>query len=220
MRPSSIALCAAFSLSWACFPLPASAGSPEGAPGARPPAAAPDGSTAPSTAPPVAPDTPQIRAELLNELLTHLAAAKDSDAAAAIAGQIERIWFVSGSDTIDLLMQRALKAVAEQKLDLALKLLTSVTELQPDYAEGWNRRAYVYYRMSDTERSLGDLRRALALEPKHYKALEGLANILKDSGSKKSALEAMRKLVDIHPFLPGIREAIEELTREVEGQGI
>jgi tetratricopeptide (TPR) repeat protein len=169
---------------------------------------------------PVAPDTPEIRTEILKDLYTHLAAAKDADTAAAIAGQIERIWFVSGSDTVDLLMQRALKALAEGKLALALDLFTAVTKLQPDYAEGWNRRAFVYYRMEDVERSLGDLRRALALEPKHYKALEGLANILRQEGSKKNALEAMRKLTEIHPHLPGIKETIEELTREVEGQGI
>lgn len=170
--------------------------------------------------PPPPPDTPEIRAEILKGLYTHLAQAKDPDTAAAIAGQIERMWFVSGSDTIDLLMQRALKAMGEQNLDLSLKLLTAVTELQPDYAEAWNRRALIYFKMNDTERSLGDLRRTLALEPKHYKALEGVANVLRDAGNKKAALEALRKATEIHPQLPGVADQIEELTREVEGQGI
>lgn len=189
-----------------------------------PPAAAPEAAK-PSPpgkleAPAVDADAPEVRAKLLDDLHKALAESKDADTAAALAGQIERVWFVSGSDTIDLLMQRAMKAVAEQDFALALQFLTAVTELQPDFAEGWNRRAYVYFRLDDTERSLGDLRRVLALEPKHYKALEGVANILKDSGSKKSALEAMRKLMEIHPFMPGMKEAIDELTREVEGQGI
>ncbi|MGQ0672308.1 MAG: tetratricopeptide repeat protein [Hyphomicrobium sp.] len=170
--------------------------------------------------PPVAPDTAEIRAELLKDLYVHLGQTKDADTAAAIAGQIERMWFVSGSDTVDLLMQRAIRALTDKQLDLALKLLTAVVELQPDYAEGWNRRAFVYYLMNDTERSLGDLRRALALDDKHYKALEGLANVMRESGKKKAALEALRRLTEIHPFLPGIKDAITELTREVEGQGI
>jgi tetratricopeptide (TPR) repeat protein len=165
-------------------------------------------------------DGPEIRSGILKGLYEHLAKAKDAESAAAIAAQIERLWFVSGSDTIDLLMQRALAAMGEQNLDLALSLLTAVTELQPDYAEGWNRRALIYFKMSDVERALGDLRRALALEPGHYKALEGVASVLREAGSKKQALEALRKLTEMHPFLPGVKEAIEELTREVEGQGI
>lgn len=167
-----------------------------------------------------APDTPEIRGEILKDLYDHLAKSKDADTAAAISAQIERLWFVSGSDTTDLLMQRALKAIGEQRYDLALKLLTTVTELQPDYAEAWNRRALVYFRMEDTERALGDLRRTLALEPQHYKALEGVASVLREAGSKKQALEALRKVTEMHPFLPGVKEAVDELTREVEGQGI
>lgn len=190
-----------------------------------PPAAAAEPSEPPQAGPqaddPAAnADAAEVRAKLLADLHKTLAEAKDADTALALSGQIERLWFISGSETIDLLMQRALKAVAEQNFQLALRFLTTVTELQPDYAEGWNRRAFVYFRLDDTERSLGDLRRVLALEPKHYKALEGVANILKDNGSKKPALEAMRKIMEIHPFLPGVKEAIEELTREVEGQGI
>ena len=93
-------------------------------------------------------------------------------------------------------------------------------ELAPDYAEGWNRRAYVYFLKNDYERALGDLRRALALEPNHFKALEGLARILRDIGQKKSALQAYKQLLTINPFLAGAKEAVDELTVEVEGQGI
>jgi tetratricopeptide (TPR) repeat protein len=93
-------------------------------------------------------------------------------------------------------------------------------ELSPDYAEGWSRRAYVYYLQSDYDRAAGDLRRALALEPNHFKALDGLARILRESGQKKSALKVYEQLLRIHPFMPGAKEAVDELTLEVEGQGI
>ena len=72
-----------------------------------------------------------------------------------------------------------------QEPELALKLLDAVVELAPDYAEGWNRRAYVHYMQSDYERAMGDLRRVLALEPNHFKALDGLAQILREIGEKK-----------------------------------
>ena len=187
-----------------------------------PAAAAPDlpVETGPAPAPEVVPDTPAARAKILAELYGKLAAASDTDSAKPIADAIERVWLFSGSDTTDLLMQRATQAVNDKTLDLALVLLNAVVELQPDYAEGWNRRAYVYFLQNEMQRSLGDLRRALALEPMHFRALEGLANILRQEGSKKTSLEALKKLLEVNPNAPGVKQAIEELTREVEGQGI
>jgi tetratricopeptide (TPR) repeat protein len=163
---------------------------------------------------------PLDRDAMLAELYQHLAKAPDAEQAAPIAKTIETLWLRSGSDTIGLLMRRALKAVAEQRTDLALKLLDAVVDLAPDYAEGWSRRAYVYYLDNNYEHAAGDLRRALALEPNHYKALEGLARILRESGQKKSALEVYQQLLRIHPYMPGAKEAVDELSLEVEGQGI
>ncbi len=163
---------------------------------------------------------PLDRDAMLAELYAHLAKAPDAVSAAPIAKTIETLWLRSGSDTIGLLMRRALKAVAEQRNDLALKLLDAVVDLAPDYAEGWSRRAYVYYLNNDYDHAAGDLRRALALEPKHYKALEGLARILRESGQKKSALQVYQQLLRIYPFMPGAKEAIDELSLEVEGRGI
>ena len=103
-------------------------------------------------------------------------------------------------------MGRSAKAINEQKNDLALQLLDAVVELAPAYAEGWNRRAYVYFLQNNFEGAAGDLRRALALEPNHFKALEGLARILRDTGQKKSALQAYRQIAQ-DQSLPGRRQA-------------
>jgi len=160
------------------------------------------------------------RNAMLAELYLHLAQAPDAEQATPIAETIEGLWLNSGSDTVGLLMGRSSKAINEQHNDLALKLLDAVVELAPDYAEGWNRRAYVYYLQNDFEHAIGDLRRALALEPNHFKALEGLARILRESGQKKSALKAYQQIQRIYPYMPGAKEAVDELSVEVEGQGI
>ena len=163
---------------------------------------------------------PQDRERLLAELYTHLAQSHDATEAAPIAETIEGLWLQSGSDTIGVLMGRSAKAINEQKNDLALQLLDAVVELAPDYAEGWNRRAYVYFLQNNYEGAVGDLRRALALDPNHFKALEGLARILRDTGQKKSALQAYKQILKINPFQEGAKEAVDELSVEVEGQGI
>jgi tetratricopeptide (TPR) repeat protein len=166
------------------------------------------------------PETPAERSKVLENLYAHLATAEDAQSAAPFVEAIERIWLYSGSETISLLMERSLKAMAAKSPELALKLLDAVVELAPDYAEGWNRRAYVHYMQSDYERAMGDLRRVLALEPNHFKALDGLAQILREIGEKQAAIKAYQQLLQVHPNWAGAQQAIDDLTREVEGRGI
>lgn len=164
--------------------------------------------------------SPQDRDAMLAELYEHLAKAPDAEQAGPIAQTIEGLWLHSDSDTIALLMHRAVKAINEKNPELALKLLDAVVQLQPDYAEGWSRRAYLYYLQNDYEHAVGDLRRVLALDPNHFRALDGLARILRETGQKKSALQVYEKLLKIYPHFPEADEAVEELSVEVEGRGI
>ncbi len=157
---------------------------------------------------------------MLAELYAHLTQAQDASQAEPIAKTIERLWSFTDSATIGLLMNRAHKAVADDRNELALKLLDAVVDLSPAYAEGWSRRAYVNYLLNDYEGAVGDLRRALALEPNHFKALDGLARILRESGQKKSALKVYEQVLRIYPYMPGAKEAADDLRVDVEGQGI
>src|SRR5215813_2560569 len=166
------------------------------------------------------PKTPEEREKTLSDLYALLATADDEDSAKAIAEAIERIWLHSGSATIDLLMERSMKAVSEKNQELALKLLDHIVELAPDFTEAWNRRAYVHFLRSEIELALGDLRRALALDPNHFKALDGLGQILREIGQKKAALQAFKQLLEVHPYWSGAQQVVDELEREVEGQGI
>jgi tetratricopeptide (TPR) repeat protein len=166
------------------------------------------------------PKTPEEREKTLSDLYALLATADDEDSAKAIAEAIERIWLHSGSPTIDLLMERSMKAVTEKNQELALKLLDHIVELAPDFTEAWNRRAYVHFVRNEIELALGDLRRALALDPNHFKALDGLGQIFREIGQKKAALKAFKQLLEVHPYWSGAQQLVDELAREVEGQGI
>jgi tetratricopeptide (TPR) repeat protein len=166
------------------------------------------------------PKSPAEREKTLSDLYALLATADDEETAKAISDAIERVWLHSGSATIDLLMDRSIKAMSDKKVELALKLLDRVVELAPDFTEAWNRRAYVHFVHNDIERALGDIRRTLALDPHHFKALDGLGQILREIGQKKGALKAFKQLLDVHPYWSGAKQAVEELEREVDGQGI
>ncbi len=167
-----------------------------------------------------APATPDQISKMLADMHKKLREAPDAEAAGKVAASIERLWAHAGTDTSMVLMERATTALGQSKNDLALKFLTVAVELQPDFAEAWNRRAFVYYTQNEIERAVGDLRRVLALDPNHFKALEGLSNILREQGQKKAALTAMKKLLEVYPLAPGVKQAHDELVRDVEGQGI
>lgn len=186
----------------------------------RPGAESPQGAPQAQSAPAPVPDTAEQRAKLLEELYVRLAASPSPEDAEPVATSIERLWHFSGSATADLLLDRAIAANQAGDQDLAMKLLDAAVLLQPDYAAAWNRRAFLYFLKNDYSRALGDLRRVLALEPNHFRALEGLGQILRNIGEKKAALEAYKKLLAIHPQAAGAKQAVDELTLEVEGQGI
>jgi tetratricopeptide (TPR) repeat protein len=162
----------------------------------------------------------QKRAVLREDLYALLATAANAKEAKKIARQIERVWRTSGSDTVSVLMSRAGRALKAKDQKLALTLLDSVVELAPDNAEAWNRRAYVHYSSKNYRAAVGDLRRALALDKSHYKALDGLGAIFQQIGDDAKALKVYKQLRQIHPFWPGLDKAYDTLKGKVQGRGI
>lgn len=166
------------------------------------------------------PSHAEKRATLREDLYALLATAASAEDAKKIARQIQRVWRTSGSDTVSVLMSRAGRAMKSKDQKLALKLLDTVVELAPDNAEAWNRRAFVHYASKNYRAAVGDLRRALALDKNHFKALDGLASIFQQIGDDDKALKIYEQLRQIHPFWPGMDKAYEALKGKVQGRGI
>lgn len=163
---------------------------------------------------------PAQRKQALDDFYGQLATAKTAEAAQPIEQDIEQIWNSSGSDTIDLLMTRAQGFIKGNDLDLAGQVLDAVVELAPDDAEAWHRRALLHYMQKDYDQALADLKHALALDPKHYAALEGLGSVLEALGDKKGALAAYRQALQVNPFLDAVKQSVDQLKHQVEGQDI
>jgi tetratricopeptide (TPR) repeat protein len=178
----------------------------------------PDPLPAPPQARDAAPGQAREGAPSLDELLERLKQAKRPEQAAAISREIESRWMTSGSDTIDLLMTRALTAVKAKETGIALDLLDAIVTLKPDYVEGWNKRATIHYTRKDIGKSIADIEMTLRLEPRHYGALYGLATLMKDLGRKDKALEAYRRVLAVNPHMPNVEKDIRELTIDVEGR--
>jgi len=111
-------------------------------------------------------------------------------------------------------------AVAGQKYDVALDFLDQVVTLQPGFAEGWNRRATVHFLMRNFGKSMADIERTLELEPRHFGALSGMAQIMKDTGRRELALQAWQRVLDIYPMMRSAQGEIATLSEELAGESI
>lgn len=166
------------------------------------------------------PFDPADRPKLLAELYEKLGSAPDAGSAQLIMEAIEELWAFSGSDTVDLLMSRAAQFANAAETDFSLSILDAVVDIAPDEAGAWYLRAKVNVLSGKPERALSDLRRALSLDEKHYRAITDLGLVLEQLGAKKEALEAYRRALAVNPYLEDARSGVDALKREVEGQDI
>jgi len=171
-------------------------------------------------APAKLPKVPAGKAHGLDFLFGALKAAPDEASAKHVEARIWAIWLQTPSDTVALLMTRAKAAMDAQNSDVALKLLDAVVRLRPDYVEGWNRRATLYYLRNDYVHSLADIEQVLAREPRHFGALAGLGMIMQDLGDDKRALDAFRRALAVNPHLDKVPELVKTLSEKVEGRDI
>lgn len=175
----------------------------------------------------IAPPPPQLkeqnkppRAALLDSLFADLAKVQSESEGKAIEGAIEQVWMQSGSPSIDILMQRGLEAFDAKNYERAFFYFNEVVVLEPEFGEGWHKRATVYYVQNNFSRALSDLEHVLRLEPRQFVAMGGLAQMLIELGDKKSALEVFRRALVINPWLDGAAGIEKSLSLDVEGRGI
>jgi tetratricopeptide (TPR) repeat protein len=125
------------------------------------------------------------------------------------------IWFHSGEEEIDNIMERAGVAAQRGNLAYAERLYSEVIDKAPDFSEGWNRRATVRFYSQNFEGSLDDIERTLLLEPRHFGATWGLGMILGIQQDFSGAIVAFERLLKIKPNARDARARIEQLKKKL-----
>jgi tetratricopeptide (TPR) repeat protein len=152
----------------------------------------------------------------LDPLFAQLKAAPDAVTAQAISGQIWYHW-LNPSDPELAERMRVITAAREAgDSSAALELLDKLVADYPDYAEGWNQRATLNYMAYDFDASLADIKKVLALEPRHFGALSGRALIYLALNKRALALKDMIAALAINPFLSEKKlfpELMQSITR-------
>lgn len=156
----------------------------------------------------------------IDKLFDDLAHANSTEDAKPIEDQILAVFAQSGSPSVDLLLTRALAAEQGGDKDTARRLLDSITEIAPNFAEGWHDRGELLAATGDDEGAMISLERAVALNPRHFAAMAELASMLADYGDKKAALAMYRKALALDPKMLDVERRVRELSRDIEGQAI
>lgn len=170
------------------------------------------------TSPVIPSEKPLEKAEMLNDLFSQLAKETKTGAANGIVRRIWASWTDSGSATINGLMNFSKQSMDKRKFAEAEDLLDQIVTLAPDYPEGWNRRATLYFLMRQYGKSIRDIEQTLRYEPRHFGALAGLGMILQQVGNKKKALETWYKLLEIYPASTQAQKAVIQLEETFTGK--
>lgn len=147
----------------------------------------------------------------LDDLFNRLKSATAPASARAVEQQIWSIWLKTPHGTAQSLLDKGIQRMQAGDLATALAAFTHVVEAAPDFAEGWNKRATVYYLMEDFDASLNDIVKTLELEPRHFGALSGRGLIHTRLKNLKAALEAFEAALEFHPQATGAKSHADAL---------
>ncbi len=153
--------------------------------------------------------------ERLDLLFQHLASTDDPYVIRATENQIWQIWLEHPDDDLERLMEIGIQRMNSRRYPEALLIFSQITESFPRYAEGWNKRATLYYMLGSYEESITDIKNTLNLEPRHFGALSGLGMAYLQQDQLAKAKKAFEDLISVHPNSPNARENLEYVTERL-----
>jgi tetratricopeptide (TPR) repeat protein len=127
-----------------------------------------------------------------------------------------RIWARSGDREVDRLYETGIEQMNAGDLQQSIVTFTRIIELKPDFAEGWNKRATLYFLAGDLRKSLADCDEVVKRNPYHFGALSGYAQIYIQLEYYDLALEYSRRALEVNPNLDGVRRNSYLLERLLE----
>ena len=132
------------------------------------------------------------------------------------AAAVWQIWSRSGDAAIDKLFARGVEQMQSALLDEALATFDQIVRRMPAFAEGWNKRATVYFLLGRNAESLKDCDEVFKRNPNHFGALSGAGQIHLQLGHPEQALHFFRRAVEVNPALDGPASMIPLLEKMLQ----
>ena len=135
--------------------------------------------------------------------------------------KIREIWSTHPKkNELTVMLSEGSTLVKDDKLNEAVNIFTKVIELDPSWAEAWNKRATVLYLLGEFQKSQNDIDKVLELEERHFGALagQGLVNIQLKNYDK--AIMSYEKAQKIYPTMKSPKIMIKEIKELIKQQSI
>ena len=117
----------------------------------------------------------------------------------------------SGDPKVDGLFAIGVEQMNHGQAQAAIDTFTEIISLKPDFAEGWNKRATVYFIIGEYDKSLRDCDEVIKRNPKHWGALSGYGQIYLQLDKPDQALAYFQRALATNPNLQQIEQIIEQL---------
>lgn len=137
----------------------------------------------------------------LDALFAQVQGAETERDARIVANEMWALWADAPDAHAQELLDEGMTRRAAHDLKGAVAAFDALTEYCPDYAEGYNQRAFANFIRQDYAAALPDLERALALSPRHLGALTGQAMTLMALERRGEAALVLRRALGLNPWL-------------------
>lgn len=144
---------------------------------------------------------PPDHTQALNGLIDAARAAPDEPTGMQVSNDMWQYWADAPDDYAQQLLDEGMSRRASYDFDGAMVAFDALVEYCPDYAEGYNQRAFVHFLRQDFSAALPDLDRAIALSPRHVAAIAGKALTLVGLERKAEAAVSLREALELNPWL-------------------
>jgi tetratricopeptide (TPR) repeat protein len=139
---------------------------------------------------------------------------RDEETRVIAEAAIWEIWGRSGDAGIDELYQKGLELMNFGAAREAIQVFTLIIGKRPDFAEGWNKRATLYYSIGEYQKSLRDCDEVIKRNPLHFGALAGYGLIYVQLNQPGRAVDYFRRALKINPNMQGVAQNIELLEKQ------
>ena len=136
----------------------------------------------------------------LNNLFKKLNETENQDEIRNLISDIWNIWYEVDDPKVIEYFEKGIQAMNLRNYPLAIRFFNNLIEEDPNFAEGWNKRATVHFMMGNFDQSMQDIIKTLELEPRHFGALDGMGLIFIHQGQFQEAIEVYDKMLEIFPF--------------------
>ena len=127
-----------------------------------------------------------------------------------------QIWSRSGDPDVDAMFQHGVEQMNQQDFSEAIETFSQIIQKKPDFAEGWNKRATIYYLVGEYGKSLVDCEEVVRRNPVHFGVLSGFGLNYLQLGKPEQALDYFERALAVNPNLPQIQAGVEALKQFLE----